>query len=52
MKKFSDFLQMVQKQHSDEFQELQEILSRYQTLKVSNERLQEENRDIEQKIED
>lgn len=41
MKKFETFLEKVKEQNPDEFQELPDILSRYQTLKTSNEKLQE-----------
>ena len=41
MKKFEVFLERVKEQNPDEFSELADILSRYQTLKDSNERLQE-----------
>lgn len=39
MKKFESFLERVKEQNTDEFQELHDILSRYNTLKSSNERL-------------
>ncbi len=44
MKKFEQFLERVKENNPDEFQELHDILSRYQTLKASNERLQENQR--------
>ena len=44
MKKFELFLERVKENNPDEFQELHDILSRYQTLKASNERLQENQR--------
>jgi hypothetical protein len=44
MKKFEMFLERVKENNPDEFQELHDILSRYQTLKASNERLQENQR--------
>lgn len=39
MKKFEMFLERVKEQNQDEFGELHDILSRYQTLKDSNQRL-------------
>jgi nitrogen fixation/metabolism regulation signal transduction histidine kinase len=42
MQKFETFLEKVKEQHPDEFQELNDILSRYQTLKSSNMKLQKE----------
>lgn len=41
MKKFEMFLERVKELNPDEFQELHDILSRYHTLKASNEKLQE-----------
>lgn len=41
MKKFEVFLEKVRELNPDEFSELADILSRYHTLKASNERLQE-----------
>ena len=43
MEQFERFLQEVKNQNPDEFQELNDILSRYQTLKSSNDKLQEAN---------
>ena len=40
MRKFEQFLEKVKEQNSDEFQELNDILSRYYTLKGSNDKLQ------------
>ena len=52
MQKFETFLEKVRDQHPDEFQELNDILSRYQTLKSSNLKLQKEqdklNKELEQ----
>lgn len=39
MMKFEAFLEKVKEQHQDEFQELNDILSRYHTLKTANQRL-------------
>ena len=46
MKKFEAFLEEVKTQNPDEFQELHDILSRYNTLKESNERLLENQETI------
>lgn len=40
MQKFEIFLEKVKEQHSDEFQELHDILSRYQTLTSAKTKLQ------------
>ena len=40
MRKFEVFLEKVKEQNPDEFGELHDILSRYKTLKESNEKLQ------------
>ena len=47
MKKFQDFLEQVQQQNSDEFQENPEIVSRYHTLNNSNKDLLEKNKQLE-----
>lgn len=39
MQKFEKFLERVKDEHPDEFQELQDIVSRYHTLKNSNDNL-------------
>jgi uncharacterized protein YlxW (UPF0749 family) len=41
---------IVKEQNPDEFQELHDILSRYQTLKASNERLQENQKRFTEEI--
>ena len=50
MKKFEMFLERVKENNPDEFQELHDILSRYQTLKASNERLQENQRKFTEEV--
>lgn len=50
MKKFEMFLERVKEQNQDEFGELHDILSRYQTLKDSNQRLQENQRKYTEEI--
>ena len=40
MRKFEMFLEKVKEQNQDEFSELNDILSRYYTLKGSNDKLQ------------
>ena len=44
MKKFETFLERVKERNQDEFTELTDILSRYQTLKTSNEKLHDNHR--------
>lgn len=45
MKKFESFLEEVKESNQDEFSELSEILSRYDTLKQSNDKLHENHKD-------
>lgn len=42
MQKFETFLERVKEQHPDEFQELNDILSRHKTLMSANKKLQDE----------
>jgi hypothetical protein len=51
MQKFEAFLEKVKDQHPDEFQELNDILSRYQTLKHSNRRLQAQQDSLNKELE-
>ena len=41
MQKFEGFLEKVKEQHPDEFQELNDIVSRFRTLEAANKKLQE-----------
>ena len=45
MKKFESYLEEVKENNPDEFSELTEILSRYDTLKTSNDKLHENHKD-------
>lgn len=52
MSKFEAFLEKVKDQHQDEFQELNDILSRHQTLQQANDKLQKEQNDLMKKIDE
>lgn len=50
MQKFEAFLERVKEQHPDEFQELNDILSRYYTLQKANKKLSEAQEDLTKKL--
>ena len=50
MQKFEKFLERVKDDHPDEFPELHDIVSRYQTLQASNERLLKEQKRLTEEL--
>jgi predicted nucleic acid-binding Zn-ribbon protein len=52
MKKYEAYLESVRDRNPDEYQELQDILSRYWTLKKSNNKLTENMKSLEKELED
>lgn len=50
MRKFEQFLERVKEQNQDEFQELNDILSRYYTLKGSNDNLVKTQRQFTEQL--
>jgi len=50
MQKFEGFLEKVRDMHSDEFGELTDILSRYQTLITSNKRLKKKKEELDRDV--
>ena len=52
MKKYEAYLESVRDRNPDEYQELQDILSRYETLKRSNTSLTQNMKRLEKELED
>lgn len=52
MKKYEMYLENVRDSHPDEYQELQDILSRYKTLKSSNVKLSQNLTLLERELDD
>ena len=52
MKKYEQYLDNVRDSHPDEYQELQDILSRYKTLKSSNVKLTQNLIFLEKELDD
>lgn len=52
MKKYEQYLDNVRDSHPDEYQELQDILSRYKTLKSSNVKLSSNLTSLERELDD
>lgn len=52
MKKYEAYLESVRDKNPDEYQELQDILSRYWTLKKSNNKLTENMKNLERELEE
>jgi predicted nucleic acid-binding Zn-ribbon protein len=52
MKKYEAYLESVRDRNPDEYQELQDILSRYETLKRSNTSLTQNMKRLEKDLED
>ncbi len=50
MQKFEGFLEKVRDMHPDEFGELTDILSRYQTLITSNKRLKKKKEELDRDV--
>ena len=50
MQNFETFLERVKEQHPDEFQELNDILSRYQTLKAANKKLRTQQESLTKEL--
>ena len=48
--KYENFLEEVQKENTDEFQEVNDILTRYDTLVRENQKLDKDHYDLEQKL--
>lgn len=51
MKVFDEFLKRVLEENPDEFPELNDIVSRYGTLKISNDKLKKGQQEAEKAIE-
>lgn len=52
MKKYEAYLDSVRDRNPDEYQELQDILSRYWTLKKSNNKLTEKMQSLEKELDE
>ena len=52
LKKYEEYLESVREQNQDEYQELSDILFRYETLKKSNESLKNSNDKLDKEVED
>ncbi len=52
MRKYETYLESVRDRNPDEYQELSDILSRYQTLKKSNERLTDKMQSLETELDE
>ena len=48
--KYENFLEEVQKENTDEFQEVNDILTRYDTLVRENQKLDKDHHALEQKL--
>lgn len=49
MREYEDFLQKVKNEHPDEYNELQDIVNRYNTLYESNQKLQDNLNELNRK---
>jgi polyhydroxyalkanoate synthesis regulator phasin len=52
MRKYENYLESVKELHQDEYQELSDILSRYETLHRSNIKLKETMQRLERELDD
>lgn len=48
MRKYEQYLEKVRSTYGDQYPEMSDILSRYQTLKKSNKKLQGEKKEMEE----